>query len=110
VMASPSAASRTRSVARRRAGPGRSPSSRTDMKILVTGASGYIGSRLVQRLVSRGGIGIRPMSHLAVADQRLAWVPDGALALEGDLGEPSMLARIGSFAPDVVLHLAAVPG
>jgi nucleoside-diphosphate-sugar epimerase len=80
------------------------------MKVVVTGAGGFIGTRLVDLLVSRGRIGSQAVTALAVADQRLPSVPKGALALEGELGTSSMLAQVASFAPDVVFHLAAVPG
>jgi nucleoside-diphosphate-sugar epimerase len=75
------------------------------MRVLVTGAGGFIGTRLVEVLRARGRF-----SALALADQVLGMVPAGALALEGDLGAPETLQRIADYAPDVCFHLAAVPG
>lgn len=75
------------------------------MKVLVTGAGGFIAARLVDVLRARGAF-----EALALADQRLRAVPAGALAIEGDLGAPPSLQAIAGFAPDLCFHLAAVPG
>lgn len=81
------------------------------MKVLVTGAGGFIGAELTRLLQARGRVGELPVSALALADQRLAKdVPEGALRIEGDLGSAAMLQRVAEFRPDVVFHLAAVPG
>lgn len=80
------------------------------MKVLITGAGGFIGTQLAALLRTTGRIGQQPISALALADQRLADVPPGALALEGDLGSARLLQQIRDFAPAVVFHLAAVPG
>ena len=80
------------------------------MKVLVTGAGGFIGAQLAALLRTTGRIGQQPISALALADQRLADVPPGTLALQGDLGSARLLQQIRDFAPAVVFHLAAVPG
>lgn len=80
------------------------------MKVLVTGAGGFIGAQLVALLRATGRIGKQPVSALALADQRLGDVPPGALPLEGDLGSERLVQRVRDFAPAVVFHLAAVPG
>jgi len=81
------------------------------MRVLVTGAGGFIGSRLVELLRACGRVGDEPISALALADRRLAQDgPAGAVLLEGDLGSSAMLQRVADFRPEVVFHLAAVPG
>jgi nucleoside-diphosphate-sugar epimerase len=80
------------------------------MKVLVSGAGGFVGAQLVKLLRERGRIGEERIDALAVADRMLSDVPSGAFALEGDLGSASVLQRIADFDPTVVFHLAAVPG
>jgi nucleoside-diphosphate-sugar epimerase len=80
------------------------------MKALITGANGFMGARLAALLRASGRIGSTPLSGLALADQRLGACGPEVLALEGDLGAPALLEKVAGFAPDVVFHLAAVPG
>lgn len=80
------------------------------MRVLVTGAGGFIGSQLVEVLRTGGRVGEHAIDALAIADQKLTGAPADALALEGDLGSEPVLKRIADFRPDVVFHLAAVPG
>lgn len=80
------------------------------MKVLVTGAGGFVGSQLVKLLRERRRVGEEPVSAVALADRTLGDVPPGAFAIEGDLGSESILQRIADFDPAVVFHLAAVPG
>lgn len=68
---------------------------------LVTGASGFIGSHLVDALVARG--------DSVVALQRgAASARDGVLAVEGNILDRDLLARIvRENAPEQIFHLAA---
>jgi uncharacterized protein YbjT (DUF2867 family) len=71
--------------------------------VLVTGATGYIGRPLIQRLLARGhkvrGL-VRPQSR--------SRLPDGAGVVEGDALQPASLA--GRLSPsDTVVHLVGTP-
>lgn len=79
------------------------------MRVLVTGAGGFVGSALAAHLAREGRVAGQPIATLALLDRQLAARP-GTLCMEGDLGDSSTLARIATFAPDTVFHLAAVPG
>ena len=60
------------------------------MRVLVTGATGYIGGRLVPRLLEQG----RTVRCVARRSDRLAgrgWV--GTEIVEGDLADPSVLPQ-----------------
>jgi D-erythronate 2-dehydrogenase len=80
------------------------------MKVVVTGAGGFIGARLVEVLRARGRVAGHAIAALALSDRELGKVPSGVIALEGDLGAPTQLRAVADFAPDVVFHLAAVSG
>lgn len=80
------------------------------MRVLVTGAGGYIGATLVRLLQAQGSVGGRPITALATADRQLGRDCAGTLALEGDLADAGLLQRIADFAPQLCFHLAAVPG
>jgi uncharacterized protein YbjT (DUF2867 family) len=69
----------------------------------VTGGSGFIGGRLIERLVAEG----RPVRALARSDAAAAKVEAlGAEAVRGDLGERDSLAG-GAAGCTTAFHLAA---
>jgi nucleoside-diphosphate-sugar epimerase len=69
----------------------------------VTGGSGFIGGKLVQRLVSEG----RPVRALARSEASAERVAElGAEPVRGDLGDRASLAA-GAVGCDVAFHLAA---
>lgn len=72
------------------------------MSVVVTGAAGFIGSRLVARLLRDG--------HRVVGIDRRAGMPAGALSLVGDLSRPDALLREAIAGADAVFHLAGCPG
>ena len=82
------------------------------MRILVIGAAGMLGRKLVERLARDGDLGAERISHLSLVDLVAAEAPgDAGFAAEStiaDLAEPGVAAEIVATRPDVVFHLAAV--
>lgn len=73
------------------------------MKILVTGAGGFVGQELVRRLVAQG----RSVTGI---DTHADGIPAGARQVAGDLADPAMRALALSGGVDALVHLATVPG
>jgi nucleoside-diphosphate-sugar epimerase len=72
----------------------------------VTGGSGFIGGRLIERLLAEG----RPVRALARSDAAAATVESlGAEAVRGDLSDPASLAA-GARGAEAAFHLAAQLG
>lgn len=82
-------------------------------KALVTGGAGFIGSNLVEALVSRGGEVRVVNNFLTGRRENLApFVKPGGERIdfiEGDLTDPEVAARACD-GVEVVYHLAALPG
>jgi len=74
------------------------------MKILVTGATGKVGSRLVPRLLAKGYDVSILVRDIAKADDL---IQSGAKAVTGDLFEPATLVPAVK-GMDAVIHLAAL--
>lgn len=78
-----------------------------NLKVLVTGASGYIGSELITKLISIGSevsIIKRSTSDL----KRLDHILDKLSVYECNESTQSVLNILGDAKPDVVVHLASV--
>ncbi len=88
------------------------------MRILVTGAAGFIGSHLCERLCARGDnvVGLDNFDAFyprAVKDRNIAGLRADArfTLVEGDLRDAATLAQAFERAqPEVVVHLAALAG
>lgn len=83
------------------------------MKVLVTGADGYIGRALVARLLSNdivGVLGATPASVVLI-DQRFAepYTDARVTALQGDIADAELL-HAATDGVDLVFHLASIPG
>lgn len=86
------------------------------MFVLVTGAGGFVGQALVQRLLNDAAATPFPLTKLTAIDQRFgpdaeSWRADKRVSLlEGDFADPALLDSALAQRPDWVFHLASVPG
>lgn len=81
------------------------------MKILVVGAAGMVGRKLVASLLARGHLGGRDIEALILADIVAPETPKGFLSaktLAIDLSAPGSAAALVADRPDVIFHLAAI--
>jgi len=77
-------------------------------KILVTGGSGFIGSHLVERLVSIGAdVTIMTRYNSLVKNIRLEKVWDKINVIESDLRDADSLKQVKDIAPEIIYHLGA---
>jgi len=84
------------------------------MRVMITGAAGFLGRLLVQRLLDKGQLRGQPLEALVLLDQQLEGFPsDPRLRLRllaGSIAEPTLLRRALADGVDVVFHLVSVPG
>jgi len=80
------------------------------MHVLVIGAAGMIGRKLVARLVADGGLGGRAVTRLSLVDVVAPEMPAGTegRAWAADLSAPGEAERMVSARPDLIFHLAAI--
>ena len=80
------------------------------MHVLITGAAGMIGRKLVARLAKDGHLNGQPVERLTLTDVVAPEVPPGlsGTAEVADLAAPGVAAKLVQQRPDVIFHLAGV--
>ena len=82
------------------------------MHVLITGAAGMIGQKLLGRLAEDGSLGGRRVEHVTLQDTVPAAAPAGAQfcseMIVSDFAQPGEAARLVGGRPDLVVHLAAI--
>lgn len=82
------------------------------MRVVVTGAGGFIGRRFVERIVADGEIGGRAVTHLTQTDLAPPKSPEDApfpiVSIGGDLATEGEADRLLSAHHDLVVHLATL--
>ena len=73
------------------------------MKVMLTGATGFLGGRLAQRFVDEG----HPIRALVRDPARWTDRPDGAEVIQGDITDPASLQQAAEGC-DAVVHAAAL--
>ncbi|MFN3326299.1 MAG: NAD-dependent epimerase/dehydratase family protein [Bryobacteraceae bacterium] len=77
------------------------------MRILITGASGFLGSWVLRRLLDGGGHDIAIILRPTSPAWRIRGLLDRVTVIEADLTQPDSAAGpLATFAPETVLHLA----
>ncbi len=80
--------------------------------VLIIGAAGMVGRKLVARLVADGVLGGASISQLTLADVVAPTKPEGApfpvAAQAIDLPEPGVAEALVASRPDIIFHLAAI--
>lgn len=81
------------------------------MRVLVLGAAGFLGSRLVARLAADGRLGAHPIDELVLFDIGGLRVPANAASkvsqVQGDMRDTALMDGLFSQRVDAVFHLAA---
>jgi len=82
------------------------------MHILITGAAGMIGRKLVARIVAEGALNGRPIEKLTLIDVVAPPKPEKCSskvdAAAADIADPAAVRAAVAGRPDVIFHLAGV--
>lgn len=79
-------------------------------RILVTGATGFIGANLIRRLVAEGAQ-VHALRRATSNLWRLSEIQDQITLHEGDLNNFAIVEKVvGEVRPEIIYHLAAAPG
>jgi D-erythronate 2-dehydrogenase len=81
------------------------------LRIVITGAGGFVGAALVERLGALGEMNSRAITEIVAVDARLPEnLPPNVTRLAGNLADPAFIAAICATPVDILFHLAAIPG
>jgi nucleoside-diphosphate-sugar epimerase len=82
------------------------------MRVMITGANGFVGRALVQRLLDTNQLRGQPISALILVDKELAgFTEDKRMRRHcGSITDAALLRRALADGIDVVFHLVSVPG
>ncbi len=84
------------------------------MRILITGANGFIGTTLLRALLQNGKLAGRDgapeaIEEILLVDTNLPATADPRVTrLQADLASPDVLQQVAAWKPDSVFHLASV--
>ncbi len=82
------------------------------MHVLVIGAAGMVGRKLVARLAASGTLGGRPVDAMTLVDVVAPVAPEGfagrSTTVTADLSAPGEAEALVARRPDIIFHLAAV--
>ncbi len=82
------------------------------MHVMVTGAAGMVGRKLIERLVKDGGLNGKPIDKFTLTDVVAPDKPAGFKGkvdiTTGDLAAPGAAEKLIAERPDVIFHLAGI--
>ena len=82
------------------------------MHILIIGAAGMVGRKLLAKLTADGQLGCEPISQMTLVDVVTPEAPSGfsgkVNARKADLSAPGEAGSLIAARPDVIFHLAAI--